>query len=361
MLPDAGGTTLIHEPEMDGWVRRKHGGPPSPGGRAALQPGVAVAVCTYKRAAALTRFLDSLAAQDRVPEEVVIVDASTDDETEQSIAARTRRQALADCIVYLRVRGGRRGLTRQRNTALQFVTRDLVAFFDDDIVLQPHCLSELERVHRSLGDSVVGVGAMIENASASPSALWKLRRLLGIVADLRPGSYQRSGMSVPWAFLDRSAGVMRGDYLPGGAVMWKTEMARAGGFDEQLTGYGQGEDLEFSLRARACGDLVMSTSARLLHLHEETGRPDHFGLGYMAIHNRYRIHRSRLENRRLRDVLWFTYAWSIDTFFLLRQLVVPGRSRDVMKQIAGRLAAAADLIAGRHVPHDRRPGPNHFV
>jgi GT2 family glycosyltransferase len=311
-----------------------------------LTPGFSVIVCTYQRARSLHRFLDSLAAQDHKPASLIIVDASPSDDSEVMLKARQDIGALGRNVCYFRVSGPLRGLTRQRNFGLLWIVTDLVAFFDDDIVLRPNCLGVMEQVHRVQGEGVAGVGAYLEGGGSPPDWLWRLRRSLRMVSNLQPGTYQRSGMSIPWGFMPKSEETVDGDYLPGGATMWKTSILRELSFDESFEGYGQGEDLEFSLRARRKGRLVLSGAARLQHLHDETGRPDNFKLGYMAIYNRFKIHRRGLENRSARDVAWFVYAWSLDTLMLMRHLVVPARFASVLKQTAGRSKAAFDLLTG---------------
>ena len=325
------------------------GGAIPPGSREerALSAGVSVIVCTYRREGSMRRFLGSLRIQDRSPERLVIVDASDDDATETMLVLSHDAAAWARETWYFRVRGALRGLTRQRNFGLRWIATDLVAFFDDDIVLAPGCLAALEEVHRREGTSVVGAAAVMDGAGHPPDALWRVRRALRVVANLRPGTYQRSGMSIPWTFLEAPPEVTDGDYLPGGATMWRTAEIRELGFDEKLAGYGQGEDLEMSLRARRRGRLVLAGRARLQHLHEEGGRPDDFTLGYMAIHNRFLIHRRGLDDRSWRDVALFAYAWGLDTLLLLRHLLFPSRCLGTVRQAGGRMKAVLDLVRGK--------------
>ena len=311
--------------------------------------GLAVVVCTYQRPASLSRFLESLAAQDRIPEQLIIVDASPGDETERLVGRYRSVERLARRVEYFRVAGPLMGLTRQRNFALRWVATDLVAFFDDDVVLLPRCLSEMERVHRSAGDQIIGVGALICNQSRllASAPTWRVRRLFGMMRDLQPGRYHRSGLSTPWLVPAPTTEVIEGDWLPGCAMMWKTEVARAIGFCEEFSGYALGEDLDFSLRARRRGRLVVAGAARVLHLQEPTGRPSHFQWGYMAIYNKYQIHRRALADRTWRDVAWFVYTWTLDTLLLTRYLFLPGRRLAMLPQLAGRLKATYDILRGR--------------
>jgi len=316
-----------------------------------LRPGLAVAICTYERAESLARFLDSLAIQERKPQQLVIVDASAGDATERAVQARAAVERLADCLLYFRVGDTLKGLTRQRNFALRWVITELVAFFDDDIVLSRECLREMERAHREIGGEVAGVGALIENEYRSPSLLWQLRRLLRLVPNLQPGTYCRSGISIPWSFLPLSHRCVEGDWLPGCAMMWKADVVRDTAFYEGFGGYAQGEDLEFSLRAGRNGKLLLAAAARALHLHEPAGRPDSYTFGYMALYNRYEVHRRGLPDRNWCDVAWFIYAWTVDTLLLGRHFLRPGRWVSTAREIAGRLRAGFDIVAGRGIRH----------
>ncbi len=314
---------------------------------AALKRGVTVAVCTYKRATSLNRFLDSLSLQDRIPEHLVIADASPNDETERVLRGRPDVGKLAAQLLYFRVQGPLKGLTRQRNFALRWVETDLVAFFDDDIVLAPDCLGEMAKAHRSSRGSIAGIGALMHDRAVRPGIRWRLMAFLYMVPHLRPGTYCRSGLAVPWRLLDPTDELYDGDFLPGGAVMWDTAAARNVGFSEQLQGYCQGEDLEFSLRIRDHGRLVIASRARVRHLTDRDGRPDPFQKGYMEIYNHYYVHRSALRRRTWRDVTWFSYAWTLHTLFLTLNLFRPSHSQTTVRLIAGRCKAAWDIATGR--------------
>lgn len=315
-----------------------------------LEAGCSVVVCTKGRPASVARLLDSLVGQEPRPDRLVVVDASTDTETQRIVTRRRDLDALAGGILYFRVRDPLRGLTRQRNFALGWVATDLVAFFDDDIVLLPGCLRELERVHRAFGDEVVGVAARLENQSMKPTALARASRALGMVSTLRPGSYCRSGITVPWEFLSDSAPFVEGEWLYATATMWKTAAARATRFFDGFSGYSLGEDLEFSLRAARFGKIGVATRASVLHLHDPDSRPDPFTLGFMEIFNRFVIQARGLPNRSRADVAWFAYAWTLDTLLLTRDLRVKGRRRDTLNRIRGRLKGAYHACRGGHAP-----------
>jgi GT2 family glycosyltransferase len=308
-----------------------------------LRSGVTVVICTYQRPQSSVRVLDSLAGQSRPPEAILVVDASPDERTAEAIGAWQARAATGRSLRYWRVDGSDRGLTRQRNFALARVETDLVAFFDDDVVLAADCLREMERAHRS-DPAVVGVGCFGGPDIKRPNALWQLRHRLGIVPALQAGKYYRSGMSVPWDFDGRLQPAVEGDWLPGWGMLWQTAAARAERFHDGFAGYAQGEDLDFSLRMARHGKLIMARGAELQHLPDSAGRPDPARLGYMEIYNRFQIHRrNRRRDGRL-DVAWFSYAWGLDTLMLSAHLLRPARAASVLRQIGGRVRAARDLM-----------------
>lgn len=327
------------------------GGGPAPDpcrtARPEMHGGTAVVVCTYQRPAMVRRFLDSLGGQQPRPERLLIVDASADDGTEQVLRAHGHRDELADEIRYYRVLGRLRGLTRQRNFALRLVDVERIVFFDDDIVLLPDCLGEMVAVAR--GEGVLGVGALLGRQAVPPkiAALWRVRRALGMVSSLRPGSYCRSGMYVPWNFLPADTqNVWEGHFLPGCAAMWKTAVARQIGYNETFRGYANAEDIEFSMLMQARGKVVLAGKAGLLHLHDGGGRPDPWQMGYMNLRNAYYIHRHCLAGRTRKDAVWFFYAFGLDTLVRAVNLLRPQRSRDTWHYLQGRLHCFHELLRG---------------
>jgi len=348
--PDASASSLRRTSDVAGAVVAWR----SPEGRdpldslqdpAPTRRGLTLAVCTMSRPESLRRLLESAGIQSRRPDQLVVVDASRDDASERVVAAAVAGGGPCESVTYLRVAAPLAGLTRQRNAALRLTERELVAFFDDDIVLDRRCLEEMVAVlEREPG--AVGVGGnVLAQPRRSRAALWRLRRLLGVVPTLEPGRYCRTGMSTPWMLPEESDDVVPGDWLPGYAMMWKTALAREIGFDESFEGYAQSEDLDFSLRAARHGGLRMAARARVLHAQAPAGRPDAFRRGYMGIRNRYRVHRSAFPGKS--SGFWFAYGWILDTMLLARQVVFPRRWKAVLLEAAGRAKAAYEILAGR--------------
>lgn len=290
-----------------------------------LSKGLTVCVCTFKRADSCRRFLDSLPGQDLKPDRLVIVDASPTDDTEQMFAGYPRIKDLADEVLYFRVRGTFQTLTCSRNFALRWATTDLLVFFDDDIVLQPGCLSEMVRVHRDHEDQVVGVNAHDRQGIKDPTFLWRVRRLFRIVPHLKPGTYTRGGISVPWVFQEPTESVVEGDWLSGCAMMWKTSVIRQVQFNERFGGHSTGEDLDVSLRMGRHGKLMLAGKAHVLHLPDKAGRPNSFVMAYAGIQNAYDIHQRCLKDRTFFDTVRFMYSFGLDTALRSLTFLRPGQ------------------------------------
>ncbi len=99
---------------------------------------ISVAVVTRNRAQLLRTALQSLVEQVRPPDQVVVVDNASGDDTPavaRSFAGQLNLTLLREETV---------GIPQARNKALEHCTGDLVAFFDDDCKAEPHWLVELE-------------------------------------------------------------------------------------------------------------------------------------------------------------------------------------------------------------------------
>jgi GT2 family glycosyltransferase len=300
-----------------------------------------VAVCTYLRPESLARFLDSLASQSPVCDELVIVDASPGASSESTLSQAIVSRLLANQTTYVRVAGAYRGLTRQRNLALRLASREVIAFFDDDIVLLPGCLAALSAA-TEVSPQLVGVGASVTNEGAAVGWKWRALRLLRAVPDLAPGKYHRSGFVAPMRLSIPLLRDLEVDRLQGCSMAWRTRIARDLRFSDFFHGYSASEDIEFSRRAARFGRMIISAQAQVEHRPDPAGRPNQFQLARMTIRNRHYIHKTTLPDRCLRDVLWLAYASSLNAIFMAAGLARQGRLSDAASHLLGCVFGAFD-------------------
>ncbi len=99
---------------------------------------ISVVIPTRNRAPMLRRALQSLAAQQRLPDQVVVIDNASTDET-PSVA-----RSFADALPLDVVREETVGIPQARNAGVARCTGDIVAFLDDDCEALPDWLAALE-------------------------------------------------------------------------------------------------------------------------------------------------------------------------------------------------------------------------
>jgi GT2 family glycosyltransferase len=322
------------------WESSRPTGSPLPGA------GFSVVVCTYKRAESFGRFVSSLLLQVPRPESLIVVDATPDASTEELLAARTELHEAARRVVYFRVTGGLRGLTRQRKFGLSQVGSELVIFCDDDIVLKPDCL---ERLLGTLAEDprIVAAVPFVENETGPPPLRWRFLCALGAVPSLQPGRYYASGISVPWRFQPPTDRTLEGDWLYGCVMAWRTDAVRSLGFSTEFEGYGNGEDVDLTMRGRVLGKRVLVGAAKVHHHHEMAGRPDALELGFMSLRNAWSIHRRCVPGRRWYHSAWFAYATMLTAVMRGVNVFRPSRSRDARRFLLGQFRFLWSGLTGR--------------
>ena len=116
-------------------------------------------VCTYMRPQPLLKLLRSVAMQTLYPNEILIIDGSLNNETEEIL----KKDGLKN-ISYYKVNKEHRGLTRQRNFGIERVSElsKVVCFLDDDIILKPNYFEILVKTYSEKPDALA-VGGYIIN------------------------------------------------------------------------------------------------------------------------------------------------------------------------------------------------------
>jgi glycosyltransferase involved in cell wall biosynthesis len=138
-----------------------------------MRPSVSVALCTYNGAAFLPDQLASIAAQSRPPDELVVRDDASEDDTPAVLRAFAAR---APFPVRFERNAERLGSIRNFDGAIGACTGDLIALSDQDDVWRPGKLAVLERrLHDSPGVGLVFSDADVVDAALNPTGarLWE--------------------------------------------------------------------------------------------------------------------------------------------------------------------------------------------
>lgn len=227
------------------------------------RPLVTVVVCTRNRPESIVVSLRSLTAMHYRPFEIVVVDnAPSSDATKEAVLAE-----YGDDPRVRYVREPRPGLSCARNRGLAEASADIVAFTDDDVIVDPWWLDGLLRGFRAAPDVACVTGliatAQLENAA---QLYFHLREAWGAVCQRRIFDLVENRDDSP--LYPYSAGI-----FGAGAnfAVSRAVMKEIGEFDEALgagTPSGGGEDLEIFMRIILSGNrIVYEPAAIVSHFH----------------------------------------------------------------------------------------------
>ncbi|WP_166382111.1 glycosyltransferase family 2 protein [Polaribacter sp. 11A2H] len=268
-------------------------------------------ICTYMRPVAILKLLKSVEEQELYPDEILIIDGSTDDKTTLVLEQNTFKN-----LRYFKVDKVNRGLTKQRNFGIDKVSEamDVVCFLDDDIILEKPYFKNLINTYKEYPDAG-GVGGYILNEVnwrvlnkdeksnfdefeidgyvRSLGSRNVLRKRLGLLSDQPPCIMPEFSNGFSVGSLPPNNKIYKAEYFMGGVSSFKKEVVDSIKFSEYFEGYGLYEDLEYCLRVSKVYNLYVNTSATLYHYHEEGGRPNKFAYGKMVVRNGWYVWRTK--------------------------------------------------------------------
>ena len=259
----------------------------------------------------LLNLLKSVQEQTLYPDEILIIDGSTNEET----GILLKKNQFED-LKYFLVSPEHRGLTKQRNYGIARVGEEMeiVCFLDDDTVLENDYFKQLLLTYH-IYPKALGAGGYIinesqcefvgENYSAKIDEYyydgWKrmdgsrfvLRKKLGLDSDRPPGfsSLYSHGRSV--GFLPPSGKIYEVEMLMGGVSSFRKKVFGTLQFSIYFEGYGLYEDADFTLRVAKEGKLYLNTAAQLNHYHDASGRPNQYKYGKMVVRNGWYVWKTK--------------------------------------------------------------------
>lgn len=193
------------------------------------EPEATVVVATRNRAARLRALLHSLARQNGVDYEVVVVDDGSTDDTPQVLAEAAVRAIRHESPL---------GPAAARNAGWRAARAPLVAFVDDDCVAEPGWLAGLLAAHRAAPDAVIQGRTEPNPAEVHKHSAFSRSMLV----DGPNNWFQTCNIAYPRELLER-----------------------LGGFDETFR-YPAGEDTDLAWRAKRAGAPTrFEGRARVLH------------------------------------------------------------------------------------------------
>jgi GT2 family glycosyltransferase len=230
---------------------------------------VSVIVITLNRPECVRKCLECLAAQTRLPEQVMVVDASPGEET-RAVVEEFRE------VKYLRNDGGMGRMTVSRNIGLMQATGEIIAFVDDDAFAHEGWLAGLLAAYTSEEIGAVGGRALNNQPEEETRGVDRIGRL------------NRNGELEGWFAADPGT-VIEVDHVMGCNMSFRRSvLAQLGGFREDYPGIsGIREDSDMCLRVKQLGYRVVFTPFALVdHLGAPQVKGRRFDARYAFYANR---------------------------------------------------------------------------
>jgi len=205
-------------------------------------PSLTLIINTYNQPEPLSRVLKAVGRQSEPPEEIILADDGSSDET----AAVFERWAADGSYLTFRVWQERAGFRRARilNLAIARATQSYLVFLDGDTVPHPQFIADHRRLARP-DTFIQGHRALIEKRAASYFGLADFardRRRALISGQLR-GLKHAYRWPVPLRRYRRDLRGVRGCNLG----IWREDLIKVNGYNEAFIGWGR-EDSELAVR-----------------------------------------------------------------------------------------------------------------
>ena len=320
-------------------------------------------ICTYMRPNAVVKLLQSVAKQALYPNEVLIIDGSTNTETEDILSEKPFNN-----LIYFKVNDSQRGLTKQRNFGIDKISKnsDIVCFLDDDTILEKNYFENLIKTYTIHSDAVA-VGGYITNEVNWQQRHTKakndefeldgfvrkigqrniLRKRFGLLTDKPPGFMPTFSNGFPISYLPPSDKTYEVEYFMGCSMSFKKEVFANIYFSTYFEGYGLYEDMDFCLRASRIGKSYVNTAAKLSHYHEEAGRPNKYKYGKMVVRNGWYVWRVKYSNPSLKDRLKWNAIVLLQIFQRGFNIFTTSNRLEVLTEVTGRKIGWFSLLFNR--------------
>ena len=259
-----------------------------------------VIIPTKDREEQLGLLMRSISTQTVLPYQVIIVDASIP-KIESSLKKFNNLN-----IVYRSVYPP--SLTAQKNIGIDLVEKscDLVCFLDDDIILEDNSIENMLNFWSLNDENVAGAAFNILNSKPQKASF--IKKLLLVDSDEK-GIVLKSGVATGIPYTDTT---IRTEWLYGGATVWKKKIIDLYRYDEDFSGIGYLEDVDFSYNIGKKYKLYQVSTARLHHFSAPVKGDKEMLLGKYQIVNRIYLVKKYKDKG-----LSITQAWVANLSYLL--------------------------------------------
>jgi len=317
-------------------------------------------ICTYMRPQPLLKLLQTVNIQSLYPNEILIIDGSTNTDTENILKDNQFKN-----VSYYKVDDANRGLTKQRNFGINLVdeSSEIICFLDDDIILVPNYFEHLIATYNTKPEALA-VGGYITNEvewkkevgkksntkfyfdgwQRNEPSRFKMRRWFGLLPDANPGFMPTFSHGRSVSFLPPSGKTYQVEQIMGGVSSYKKEVFQKLSFSHYFVGYGLYEDADFSLRLAKTGAIYINTNAQLEHYHDGSGRPNKYSYGKMVLRNGWYVWRVKYPKPTFKARLKWNATAILLTKIRLINVITTSNKKEALTESLGRIVGWWSLI-----------------
>lgn len=297
---------------------------------------VSAVIATANRADVFNKTLISLFCQSIVPQQIIVVDASDNDET--------YLLCKQNYPIIQWIKAKIKGAATQRNEGIDLVQTEFVFFMDDDIVFEEGCIEKLWAAINNTNDTG-GINAMITNQQYhAPGSLTKF--MYRLMHGKKLHSYAGMCIGPAWNLLpedsDHLPAIQPVEWLNTTCTMYRKAALPIPAFSTHFTGYSLMEDVCLSLEVAKKWKLLNARTARIFHDSQPgTHKKNDFELAKMELVNRYYVMSKILGRTGFKNYIKL----------LLFQLfgIMTSANKFKIKVWLGKLAAVLTIAKGIHV------------
>ncbi len=212
---------------------------------------IAVLLVTYNSAELVSDGLESIAAQQRRPDEVIVVDDGSEDDTLAIVERWASRQSFPVKVLLNRLPrhpSASRGPAGSRTTGLMSASSDFLALLDHDDSMLPNHLRLTEQALLRHPELELVFGDATEFTADSPDRSLFQGKSIESVGYHSPGADGLRILAEPMLH-----SVITGSYIPTASNLWRRQTAiHLGGFEQKA---GACDDLLFFLSLSRLGSV----------------------------------------------------------------------------------------------------------
>lgn len=299
---------------------------------------VSAIIPTCNRYDALKRTLESISQLQEQPYEIIVIDASNNDYTND--LCKTGIVGLNSQLLWYKA--NEKGAAAQRNQGTAAANTDYILYIDDDILLEEGCLQKMWDILQNI-DHMGGVGALVTNQKYRvPGGLTKL--MYKWMSGTKLDSYAGRCIGPAWNIWPDSDGnkTTPVDWLSTVCVLYRRELLPNPVFPKIFEGYSYMEDVYLSLTVAKMRKLCIATEAKIFH---DSQPGDHkksiYKLARMQLINRHYVMKYVLGKRSCND---YIKLFLLELFFTLSQLK---NIRKAPAYLFGKLAGIFDIVTSK--------------